>query len=251
MKYILTVIFLLCILSLHADMGSKPVKKVTIEFYNGDDTPITNIDSMLLIVNAYYGGIDTFIIHGSDFWKNRRYNLHSLKLTEKGYQLNTMWEVVSFDASFFIDNKLYKTGLINHYSGNTLYRFDVQEMRDVSPFLYTEWSRYFLSFLITIIIELLISTVILIKIKKQLVKKSSFYLSFILVNFITHFSLWYICSRFNSNLFLLEIIVIFIEFFYWKYYLKILLPKSILISFITNISSWIIGGIIGYLIWMQ
>lgn len=249
MKNILIIVLSLSYLLSYADMGPKPMKKVTLEFYN-DKTPITDIDSILVIVNAYYGGIDTFIIHGIDSWKARRYDLHPLKATNKGFQFETAWIVESFNATLIIDNKLYKTGLINHNSGNTLYKFDINDnMRDVSPLLYTEWERYFLTFLITIIIELLIS--LPFTIKHKLVTKFYFFASFIFINLITHFSLWFIESRAKVSIVILEIIVIIIEYFYWKYFCRFSKSESILISILTNLGSWIIGAIIGYFIWMQ
>ena len=232
-----------------ADMGPKPVQKVTLKFYI-DNKPTTELDSIFVIVNAFYGGIDTFIVHGNDSWTKGRYDLLTLELNNDGFQFKTEWIVTSFSATVFNNNKKYETGLIKYYYGNSLYKFDItQNLKDTSPLLRSAWDKYLLSLFLTLIIELFICAPFYFFTKNKSVTKKTFITIFILMNCFTHFSLWFVCSHVAIYIIFLEISVMLIETICWKIFLKKSILMSILISFLTNFGSWIIGGIIGYIIW--
>lgn len=250
MRQFFTIIFTLSFMFALADMTAyDPSTTISIKLQI-DNNKTPEFDSICVIGIAHRGGIDTFIVNYSDI-DFRRHDLHPLKKLSDCYEFNIIRHVTaSFRIIVFKNGKECKSDLISYYPGYSFYKFDISKgFRDVSPLFHTEWYKYFLSLLITLLIEFLIGLPFYFKYKNSSTTWRYFGVTFILINVLTHFSLWYIDSHLHLNLLLLEAGVLLIETIYWRQLLKTSIGNSLLISFLTNLGSFIIGGLVAYSIW--
>jgi hypothetical protein len=121
------------------------------------------------------------------------------------------------------------------------------KLTDISPFFHCTWFSYFGSLFLTLLLEVLLGLIFFYKNRGDKTLKS-YLLTFILANVVTHFSLWVVYSNAFIPLFFLELLIVTIEFMYWKIYLKVSSLKAFLISLLTNFGSWTIGGLLTFFV---
>lgn len=245
-QFITSLLFLSSLIVL-ADTSPKFSNKSKLKFYK-DNVLITDFDSICAVVKwpCHGCGIDTAIINCTlkQYWLGA-----TLDKNEDSYDLVSFREIESFTVILFKDGKKYESGIIAHFPGCSLYTFNItKNLIDTSPLLNIEWYKYFYSLLMTLTIEFLIGTIFFMKHKSVSVSLGQFIISFILINMLTHFSLWFAHSHVRVGVFLLEIVVMCVETVYWKVLLSSTIKKSLLISVVNNLASWLIGGII--LLWI-
>jgi hypothetical protein len=148
-----------------------------------------------------------------------------------------------FMVVVFSNNQRYLTGIIEGKSCHRFYAFKAKNdwLIDISPFFHETWYIYFLSLFVTLVVEILIGFKFIGPGQTNI-----FVLTIISVNVFTHFSAWYIYSHSREHIpvFFLELIVIAVESFYWKFFLRSSFGKAVKISVLLNMASWIIGAIV-------
>lgn len=152
-----------------------------------------------------------------------------------------------FCVVIFSNSIRYSSGVISRCPGHEIYTLKIEnnQLVDHSTFFHNDWYIYFTSLFVTLVIESLIGLIFL-----STQKKSTYLITFLLVNILTHFNAWFIYSHSKEEIhvFFLEMAIILIESFYWILFLKSSFVKAIKISTFLNLSSWIIGAIITSLI---
>jgi hypothetical protein len=225
-----------------ADAAPKLSEQVIIKFVDDKgETPL--VDSICVIVPGWETQIATLHYDTEQFWTGA-----TLQKEADHYLLFTHDHITQFSVVVFVDSQKYTSALLPAYSGNELFILKIKDgkLADISPFFHCSWASYLASLFLTLLLEVLIGLIFFYK--NQGDKTTQTYvLSFVLVNVITHFSLWYVYSNTFIPLFFLELLVVIAEFVYWKLYLKIPGSKAFLISLLTNFVSWISGGLVSLL----
>ncbi len=160
-----------------------------------------------------------------------------------GYEIYAHLKIHYFTVFVFENGKKIESKKIINNHGGSSYKFEISQDRlDIIPsFFKTDYFNYFLSLVLTIIVETLIGLYFYKKYKTVLKNIKYFILTFILLNLITHFSLWITYFHIAISILLLEFIVVLIEALYWRFIIGTKVKQSILISFLTNLVSFIIG----------
>jgi len=238
--FIYLILLAQCIL---ADATPKFIEKIQI---NIPSSKQLFFDSFYIIVNktdtAYFKEHST-----AEYWTKP-----TIDTNDNCYILTDHSRVTLFKIVAKIKDKTFISKELNHYPGNSLYNFEIIEVEankntfyliDKSNYFHFEWSTYFKFLLITIISEVLLGTFIIFIFRR--IKLFYVSIAILVLNLITHFTLWSIYTHFQIGLFWLEIVVIFTEGVFLTYYLKTKLYKSILLSTFLNTISWFLGLLYG------
>jgi hypothetical protein len=243
-KQIVLVLLVFCFYKIKADASPKFSKSISIYFFD-QQRPFLHVDSIAVIVHDGYN-YSLAKLHYStpDFWQGP-----TLDKEDKSYTLFTHQNIHSFKVIVFLGGQKYESAMLNRFPGNNIYHLEIQnkELEDVSPLFHDDPFKYSFSLFITLLLEVLLGLIFYSKYK--LLRSLNFYLlSFIGINVLTHFLAWYMYSHVYVSILFLEALIFFIESFYWKLLLPVSYAKSFLYSFVTNIASWIIGGIVIFLV---
>lgn len=212
-----------------ADASPKFSEQVTIKIVD-DKGHQPTIDSICVIVPGWQTQIATLHYDTKQFWTGP-----TLRTELNDYILFTHGDIRQFSVVVFVGSQKYVSTLLPRYFGNELFVLKLQDgkLEDVSPFFHCAWSSYFGSLFLTLLLEVLLGLIFFYKNKGDKTL-NSYLLTFMLVNIVTHFSLWVVYSNAFIPLFILELLVVTIEFMYWKVYLKVSNLKAFLISLLTN-----------------
>ena len=236
-KYLLISFLVLSYFFANADAAPKYSDEVLITILDNNNNRIT-VDSICAIVNNNKYAILTY--NTFDYWTKP-----TIREFKGEYSIHyNSHRIYSFKLIIFKNGQKYES---ETYPGKNIYIFKLKNniLVDKSPFFHEYWSNYFLSLIITLIAETLLGLKYYKKSKAKLkISAKNYSSTFILLNFITHFLVWTTYSYFVIFMFSLELLVVFAELFYWKYYLKYSFTKSFFISLLTNMVSWITGGVI-------
>lgn len=239
-----------------ADLGPKHIESSALVFYK-DNKQVYEFDSIVVFVretiNKKFVGSEIFFPYtdtaymppytSEQFWFRP-----TISIEEDFIRLfNHDDRIRSFFIVLFSYGIRYESGWINRFPGSHVYRFELDknsgQLRNVSSLLLTKWSDYFLSLMLTICMELLIAWMLLRRFRTGRPLRPIL-LKFILATSITHFVLWYLYAHINCSIFLLEAGVFLAELLFWKYVIKLGWRHSSILSFVTNIVSWWVGGLI-------
>jgi hypothetical protein len=244
-RFILLFIFPFCFSKIKADAAPKFHESVNIQLFS-EQRPFSKVDSISALVFAVsnYPAIARLNSTTAEFWTGP-----SLHKTENGYQIFTHEDLSAFKVIIFLRGMKYESEVLSRFPGNQLYYLEVKDgkLKDVSPPFHQDMGTYFMFLLLTLFVEVLLGLIFFTK-YKPLRSLKDYLFSFIAINIITHVALWYTYSHAPFPLFFLEIFVFMIESFYWQLYFRADFFKSLLYSFVTNITSWIIGGIVSFFI---
>jgi hypothetical protein len=238
----LRLLFLITILTSHllaiADLGPKHTEAVTITFFD-KNRQLSKLDSIFAIV-YYPGRNDTAYLkfNTGQYWAQA-----TLNRDNNNYIISTHGEIHFFKIVIIDHAQKFESDILYKYPGNSIFRLEMinGKLSDCSPPFHTDPKNYIFALIITLAVEVLIGLFLYFKFRDKQ-KILYFLFSFILLNSVTHISLWYIYSNFDIGLFYLESAVIIIEAIYWKVFLKVTFLKALYFSFLTNISSWSIGA---------
>lgn len=221
-----------------ADASPKFSEQVRLKIVD-DKLQQTNIDSICVILPGWKTEIATLHSSTDRFWTGP-----SLRSELNEYILFTHGNLKQFQVVVFVNSQKYVSTTLLRYSGRELFilKLDQGMLTDISPFLYCTWHSYFGSLFLTLFIEVLLGFIFFYKNQRRKTL-TGYLLTFTLLNIATHFSLWLIYSHASIPLFFLELLIVLIEFGYWKVYLKVANFKAFLISLLTNFVSWAIGGL--------
>lgn len=202
-----------------------------------DHQPVAEFDS--ICVQIEYNDFDT--IEVATFVRTS--HLFSLEEHANSFQVRARINIRYFNIIVFQDGQKIESGKIENIHGGLFYTFKLSGNKLIlkSSLLNTKTGEYLISLLITMILEIL---VVLAFYRKAVLKQRKFLffiLSFIVLNFITHFFLCFIYSHLTVSLLLLELSVTASEFFYWKFVIRLNLRKSISVCIITNLVSFLFG----------
>ena len=226
-----------------ADAAPKFSEQVKIKIVDDKgQSPI--IDSICVIVPGWQTEIATLHYDTEQFWTGP-----TLRTEQNDYILFTHGDIRQFIVIVFVDSHKYMSTTLPRYLGNESFilKLDNDKLADISPFLHYSWSAYFGSLFLTLLIEVLLGLIFFYKNQGDKTL-NSYLLTFILVNIATHFSLWVVYSHEYIPLLFLELLIVIIEFIYWKIYLRVSYEKAFLISFLTNFISLTVGGILNLFI---
>jgi len=125
---------------------------------------------------------------------------------------------------------------------------DDGKILDEHNLFYAHWSYYFVSLIVTILFELLLTLIFIKTLKGQFRK---FLLVIVGINFISHPILWYLDSRIDVPLSVLELgVIIFESALLVIVYRKTLQTGNcIFYGILANLTSWLVGGIVSFLIY--
>lgn len=237
----------------YGDNGPKFYEKVLIEFSHNENNDL--FDSVFILVkNRNYSDTAFLPPHSTaQYWTRP-----TLSKYDDHYKLFSHGSIESFKIVAFKGNDIIESDFLKRYPGNSFYVIEKLEkttsgnrkeivLVDNSPLFHQYWKDYLIALVLTIIIELVLGVIFYFK-SKRARSLRSFLISLILINVLTHFSLWLVYSHFYISLFVLEICVVMIESMFWKSYMRFSIKKAILVSLILNLASWSIGGIIAYLV---
>lgn len=232
---------------LFADAGPK-IRHELYMFFFDNNKPIDTSSYKILILEKNAQTFDTVNNRKStsDFWLRTT-------LQESGgiYYLN-LKHPKPFKIQLFYRGRILESRIITPNKRNYLYKFDVENncLKDISPIFYCSRGVYFIALFITLLTELILGLLIF-RIKKESFKnisKSKFIITLLIMNLVSHPLLWYIASHSSVNIIVPEIILFIFEAILLYWLLKIKFKKVLILSFCLNCFSFIIGGIIKYML---
>ena len=232
---------------LFADAGPKIRHELYMFFYDHDKL-IDTCSYKILILEKNNHAFDTVNNRKStaDYWQKTT-------LRESGgiYYLN-LKNVKPFKIQISYEGKVIESGIITPNERNYLYKFDVENnrLKDISPIFYCSGSVYFIALVITLLTETAWGLLIF-RIKKKSfvnISKPKFVAVLLVINIISHPLLWYISSHSSVNIIIPEIIIFSFEAVLLYLLLKIKFGKAAGLSFGINCFSFIVGGIIKYML---
>ena len=232
-------LFILISNSCLADATPKFNPNPTLEFYlDGNKTKIDSILVKTYLKNSK--SIDTLF-----FSKYRRdFSQNVILQDDYGIKMDIRTPIDKFQLTIIQNNKLFNSEIISFKGDKSFLRFKLEKgkIKDDSPLFYAKWKHYFTSLFITISIEILVLLFLLRKVNVDLKK---IIILIILANLITHPTLWFIDSHFNTYNIILEIGVVVVEFLF----LSTLMSKISKINWLNivlkiNLFSWLIGGVL-------
>jgi hypothetical protein len=238
-RHLLVIYILTSSLLSFADASPKFSEQVKIKIIdNKGQRPI--IDSICVIVPGWKTQIATLHYDTEQFWTGP-----TLDIEQNDYILFTHGDIRQIIVIVFVNSRKYMSTTLPRYLGNESFilKLDNDKLTDISPFFHSSWYSYFGSLFLTLLVEVLLGLIFFYKNQGDKTL-NSYLLIFILVNIATHFSLWLVYSNAFIPLFFLELLVVTIEFVFWRIYLKTSNLKAFLISLLTNFVSWTIGGIL-------
>lgn len=239
-------------LIVRADAGPKLHSQLEIQFTDNNQI-VTDFDSIYVVTFLTNEKTDTLFLKWS--WQNmdpfeNRFSWHDM-----GYGNNYVLEFFNPISCFKIflthHGKEYKSDFIDFIGSRSFHEFELTKdgkIQDDHNLFYAHWSYYFISFGVTLILEFLISFFLFRTLRHQFAK---FILAIFFINCLTHPILWFIDSRLEIPLYLLEIGVMAIEIYLIKRYFGNVLTLQSCIKFgvWANLTSWWIGGIMAYIIY--
>lgn len=243
LRRLLTLLILTSPFLTYADAAPKISDEVIITLHN-QHRPFSHVDSICALV-FHSWGTDTAKLN----YSTEDYHVGAALLEENGtYIIHSHNEIQSFRVIIFVRGKRFESDSLQKFPGNNIFWLENKigtssgKLVDWSPFLHERWYKYFTSLFVTLLTEILIGLAFYFKNSNN---KSllNYFLTFTILNLITHFSLWFIYSNVYIPLFFLELSVVGFEFLYWKFYLKLGTKKAFFTSLLTNFASWILGAI--------
>lgn len=222
-----------------ADASPKISEQVIIKIVD-DKGQRPLIDSICVIVPGWETQIATLHYDTKQFWTGP-----TLRTEQNDYLLFTHGDIRQFTVVVFVHSQKYVSTSLPRYYGNKLFilQLDNGKLIDISPFFHCSWSSYFGSLFLTLLVEVLLGLHFFYR-NRASKALGVYLLTFILLNMVTHFALWFVYSSAFIPLFFLELLVVTIEFAFWRIYLEVSLIKAFLISLLTNFVSWTIGAIL-------
>ena len=242
-RHLLIIYILTSSLLSFADASPKFSEQVKIKIVDDKgQRPI--IDSICVIVPGWETQIATLHYDTEQFWTGP-----TLRDELNHYILFTHGDIRQFIVVVFVGSQKYMSTTLPRYFGNESFilKLENDKLIDISPFLHYSWGAYFGSLFLTLLIEVLLGLIFFYKYQGDKTL-NSYLLTFFLLNIATHFSLWVIYSHEYIPLLFLELLIVIIEFIYWKIYLRVSYEKAFLISLLTNLISLTIGGILNLFI---
>ena len=226
-----------------ADAAPKFAEQVKIKIVD-DKGQCPIIDSICVIVPDWQTEIATLHYDTEQFWTGP-----TLRIEQNDYILFTHGDIRIFIVVVFVNSQKHVSTILPRYFGNKLFilKLENNKLADISPFLHYSWYSYFGSLFLTLLIEVLLGLIFFYENrgKKTL---NSYLLTFILVNIVTHFSLWVVYSNEYIPLLFLELLIVLLEFIYWRIYMRVSNEKAFLISLVTNLVSLTIGALLNLFI---
>lgn len=243
LRQLLIILLLTSPLLTLADASPKFSQQVRLKIVD-DKLQQPNIDSICVIVPGWKTQIATLHYGTSQFWTGP-----TLRNELNDYILSTHGKINQFQVVAFVNSQKHVSTSLLRYPGTELFLLKAShgQLSDVSPLLYCTWYTYFASLFLTLFVEVLLGLIFFYKNQGNRTM-NGYLLTFTLINVVTHFSLWLIYSHAFIPLFFLELLVVSLEFSYWKIYLKVPNFKAFLISLLTNFVSWTLGGIVSFFV---
>jgi len=247
-KFVILILFFSSFISiLFSDASPRLNERPEIEFWK-DGYRLESIDSILVITT-----LKSDILQIDTLYTDKEY---------QGFEKNRLWEhngrikidlrtkIESYKIYLYQNNREYESEQLEYKGVRNFLRFiltDEGRIENDHPLFYAEWDNYFKSLFITIILELILALILLRNIR---ISKMKLILLIIIVNLITHPSLWFLNSHFNISIINLEIGVIISEVIILAYCLKgkVKLRSLIVFSLIANLISWLIGTVLYWII---
>lgn len=230
-------------------MGPKFRSVTKFDFYNGNEY-ISKFDSIWVIFfdpNSVDHPLDT--AYPNEWRRDVEQNLllfqYGQYSIEQGSEFNYMIVNVIYK------NQHYSSGKLSHNSYRGYYQFELTNQNTLveSSFLHTTLFNYFLSFLITIILELLVARAF---VKAEIGQDYNRFIYFLLlVNIISHPTMWYLQTNTEIAVFLTEIgVIIFETIFLSLAFFRFRIGEHNMFEFalLANIASWWIGGTLYYMV---
>lgn len=252
MGRLLTIILLTTCLKAFGDTGPKHSESISIKFLQNNNNNVLFDSIYIIVANGNY--LDTAFLPPhttAQFWTQP-----TLRKDNDHYALFTHGNIKSFKIITLKGQEIIESAYIVNYPGSSIYLIDKVEnkfpdnrkettLADNSPLLHQYWTDYLFALFLTITIELLLGLIFYYK-NKTKQNLIAFIIFLVLINALTHFSLWFVYSHFNISLLLLETFVVIIECWFWKIYFGISTKKAVLISILLNLISWVIGVILTF-----
>lgn len=250
MRQILTIILLSVCFQTFGDNGPKHSESISIKFSQNNNNNELFDSIYIIVANDNYS--DTAFL--PPYTTAQYWTKPTLSIENEHYKLFTHGNINSFKIITFKGKDKIESDYLINYPGSSIYFIDrVDNERlfnrkgtmlvDNSPLLHQYWKDYLFALFLTITIELFLGFIIYYKNKTDQ-SLITFIIFLILINALTHFSLWFVYSHFNISLLLLETFVVIIECLFWKIYFRISTKKAIVISILLNLASWGIGAIL-------
>jgi len=247
MKILLILILsTICSTNLYADASPKLDPILNVEISNEDEI-LNSFDSIFVIVkyrNQVY--LDTLTTYTNSFdWHNIGGISNSSK---KNIRINFRRNVEYFNLFVIIKGQTYSSDTVFPISSWSFLEFLLKNDKLIinNSLFYTKWSDYFSSFILTIFLELLI----MLSFKAFKSNKKNVFFAVFIVNLITHPILWYIDTNYEVSIIMLEFFVTLIETllisFYFKSKIEPITSSTAVI--LANLFSWLIGGVIFWII---
>lgn len=247
MKRIFTIIlFLLCSSNIWADATPKFNEQPELEFWK-DGKIVSEFDSLL--VTSYLLNSDSVeLLYPS--LNRSEFNQNVLNHNGTNYKIDERTALEKIEIMIIHEGNEYNSSLISLSGDKSFLRFELNksgEIKSNMTLLYCKWEVYFNSLFITILLELIIILVMLGRNKKLI---PQLIISIIVINLLTHFSLWYVDSRVDFSIVLLEIMVFLIEAILISLLFKSKMPfkRIILAIFLANLCSWWLGSLVHWMI---
>ncbi len=244
-KYLILIIGLVYSSLVFADASPKMNPRIEVHFSKNGKS-ISKFDSIVCFVKYKSSKTeDTLTLFHST---HRYWTIGGIYQINKNYNLELRSAVQYFKLKLFYNSEEYESKSIYPISTWSYIIVELNTDKKLSlnkSLLYTKWSDYLTSFLITLILELIV-----IGFYKSI--RGSFgkvSLLVLIVNIITHPLLWYLDTNFELNLIILEFGVALIEFIILSMFLSKRINIVSILSFVisANILSWFFGGIIFYI----
>jgi len=243
----IVLIFSLFVCDLFSDASPRLNEKPEIEFWK-DGNRLELIDSILVVTT-----IKSDILQIDSLYIDNEY---------QGFEKNRLWEhngriridlrtkIESYKIYLLYNNKEYVSEQLRYKGVRNFFRFILTDEGDIEndhPLFYAKWFNYFKSLFITIILELILAFILLRNIS---ISKIKLIFLIVMVNIITHPSLWYLNSHFNISIINLEIGVIISEVIILAYLLKqkVKLRSLLVYSLSANLISWLVGAVLYWII---
>ncbi|MFN8416615.1 MAG: hypothetical protein U0U66_09800 [Cytophagaceae bacterium] len=248
MRLVLNCLLFFLPLFTFADATPKFYNKILFEFYTENGMPITQWDSVVVFTNPCEDSAFVDTIHLNR--EARAYSDLDLNYYKEELFLLEKRKMDFFKLSIWIEGKLYSSPWIVNSGQRNFYQFIVRndgKLYDDSPPFYAKVSEYWIAFLLTLLLEALYWIWLNRKIKLPL---SKLLMMLLVVNIVSHPLLWWMHSHTEINIILLEIAVMLLEsvIFFIAFASNYPYTKFLKWSFIANLISWWIGGILIFIL---
>jgi len=228
-KFVILLLFFSSFIStLFSDASPRLNERPEIEFWK-DGYRLESVDSILIVTKIKSDALilDTLYIDKEyqGFEKNRLWE-HNGRI-----KIDLRTKIESYKIYLYQNNREYVSEQLEYKGVRNFLRFiltDEGRIENDHPLFYAEWDNYFKSLFITLILELILALILLRNIR---ISKMKLILLIVIVNLVTHPSLWFLISHFNISIINFEIGVIITEVIILAYILKEKVKFRLLIVF--------------------